>query len=414
MKTRSKKMTNSQMEAALRKRLLIILYFGFVSLGLPDTVLGVAWPKMRLTFEAPLEMAGLLISLTTILSVFSSLSTGWLMKRWNAGKILTICAFTTALAMLGYGLAPSAAVVAGFTILFGLGQGAVDTAVNSFMSRHYSSRQMNWIHGCWGVGATGGPLVFTAVFALGLSWRAGYLTIFVIQMALGLFFLTTLKLWPNDREADAAKDIRNGQVKPASNKASAGKKSWLGAASGVAFYVFYPGVEVVTGLWGASYLVEVLNCEASTAGAAVAMYWASLTAGRFLVGFVADKFENAAIMRGGLAVASIGIAIIFFTASPAFFFAALAFIGLGLSPLYPTMMHETPQRAGAERLELVTGFQVGAALAGTAVVPALTGFLARHLSLEVLPWVLMVFAAMLILTHEVSARASRQRMTKPR
>lgn len=385
------------MQETRRRQLLVILYFGFVSLGLPDTVLGVAWPQMRLTFDAPLETAGLLISLTTIISFFASLSTGWVMKRWNAGMVLTVCAFTTAAAMLGYGLAPGIIFVTVSTALFGIGQGAVDTAVNAFVARHYSSRQMNWIHGCWGLGATSGPLIFTGVFALGAAWRAGYLAIFCIQFCLGLFFLSRLKLWPNEK---------SGGEEASSNAAAENfeARNRLAPAAGVAFYFFYPGLEVVTGLWGASYLISVLNCEPATAGAAIAMYWGSLTVGRFLIGIISNKLSSRAIIRGGLGAVLIGIALIFSAATPFAFFAALAFIGLGLAPLYPTMMHETPKRVGHKRLELVTGFQVGAALAGMVIIPALVGFLAVRLSLSlaILPWTLLIFALLIIAAHEVS------------
>ncbi len=389
------------MEEALRGRLLIILYVGFVSLGLPDAVLGVAWPQMRQSFGSPLSTAGLLMSLTTLISFFASLSTGWVMKRWNAGMILTVCAFTTALAMLGCGLAPAIAFVAAAAVLFGAGQGAVDTAVNAFVARHYSSRQMNWVHASWGVGATGGPLVFAAVFGLDLGWRAGYIALFALQASLGLFFFYRLKIWPNGNGGET--QAESGQAKEFSGKAA--PTGFLAPAAGVAFYFLYPGLEVVTGLWGASYLTGVLHCEAGVAGAAIAMYWGSLTVGRFLIGFVADKFASRAVIRGGLGSVLVGIALMFAASAPPLFFAALAFIGLGLAPLYPTMMHETPKRVGdSDRLELVAGFQVGAALAGMMVIPALVGFMADHfaLSLGILPWTLLFFAALVISAQELS------------
>ena len=388
------------MDETGRKRwLLIILYLGFISLGLPDTVLGVAWPAMRREFSAPLEWAGWLMSLTTIISVLSSLAAVWIMKRCHAGVILTASALMTSTAMLGYGLAPGMAVVAAFTLLFGIGQGAVDTAVNAHMARNYSSRHMNWIHGCWDLGATGGPLVFTAVFGLGRSWRDGYLTIFAVQLALGLLFLLTLKLWREPSGDDAEAEGPRGET-----DGSRGRWNPVRAYAGVCFYFCYPGVEVVTGLWGASYLVEVLGASPSLAGAALTMYWGSLTCGRFVVGFIAGRYSNLAIMRGGLTLVALGLVMAALAPGAAPFAVALGLLGLGLSPLYPTMMHETPQRAGFDRSDKIIGFQVGAALAGAALLPTLAGFLMRYgLSVASLPRLLMFMAVLLIMAHELSA-----------
>ncbi|MDR2869377.1 MAG: MFS transporter [Deferribacteraceae bacterium] len=386
--------------ALQRRQLLLVLYIGFISLGLPDTILGVAWPQMQLTFGVPLETAGLLVGLTTIVSFVASLSTGLVLKRISTGMILTVCALTTAFAMLGYGLAPSIYAIAFATLFFGIGQGAVDTAVNAFMTRHYSARQMNWIHGCWGMGATGGPMVFTAIFALGMPWRAGYISVFLIQLCFGLFFMSRLKIWPNEKTANSV-----AQEAQQTNNTT-GKKRFISPAAGVVFYMLYPGVDSVIGLWGASYLITELGSSLATAGAAITMYWGCQMTGRFLIGIVSNRFSGAAIIRGGLSMALIGIAIIFATATPVAFIAALAFIGLGLAPLYPTMMHETPKRAGTANLERITGFQVGANMAGCIVIPTAVGFLVKQptMSMAIIPWVLLIFAAFIITAHEISVR----------
>lgn len=383
-----------------RKRwLLAVLYLGFVSLGLPDTVLGVAWPEMHLEFAAPLAWAGWLLTLTTVVSALSSLAAGWLMTCCRAGLILAVSAILTSAAMLGYGLAPGMMVVGAVTLLFGVGQGAVDSAVNAHMARNYSARHMNWAHGCWGLGATGGPLLFTAVFGLGLSWRSGYLAIFAVQVVFGIIFLLTLGLW---RESLAPEAPADGGPKEAADDSG-----WnpVRAYAGVAFYFCYSGLEIVAGLWGASYLVEELGTRPSLAGAALTMYWASLTLGRFAVGFIADRVDNAAIVRGGLGLAAAGLVLAALIPGPAAFAVALGLLGLGLSPLYPTMMHETPRRTGSARSDRIISFQVGAALAGAAALPMLAGFLIQHVfSLAALPRILMFTAVLLIAAHELSAK----------
>ncbi len=378
--------------------LLIILYLGFVSLGLPDTVLGVAWPAMRLDFQASLAWAGALISLTTVISVFSSLAAGRLMTRFSAGPILCVCAFMTAGAMLGYARAPGLMTVVLLTGLFGLGQGAVDTAVNAYMSRHYSARQMNWVHGFWGLGATGGPLIFTAAFSLGQSWRTGYLAIFYLQISLALIFLLTLGLWKKPaREPGPAPESANHQ--PGLRAEGSPKR----AGAGVAFYFLYPGLEVVTGLWGASYLIEVKGVGPPLASAALTLYWGSLTLGRFAVGLAAGRFGNPAIIRGALTLVALALIMATLASGPGGLIGALGLLGLGLAPLYPTMMHETPKRTGLEGLDKFISYQVGAALAGAAILPGLAGIVVRQAGLELLPKILMLMAVLLIAAWQISA-----------
>lgn len=379
-----------------RLRLLIIIYLGFVSLGLPDTVLGVAWPGLRLELGAPLAWAGLLAGLCTLVSVLASLAAIRLMKRLSTGSILAACALTTATAMLGYSLAPNLAVIIGFTLLFGLGQGAVDTAVNAHMARHYSARHMNWVHGFWGLGATGGPLIFAAAFGLGAGWRAGYLALFGVQLSLGLLFLATLPWW----RTEAGRRPENVPEPDPGHPAPSARRAFFG----VAFYFFYPGLEVVIGLWGASYLVETIGLGSSEAGTALALYWGSLTLGRFALGPAAERFGNSALIRAGLALVSVGVLAAYLASSPLLFIAALGHIGLGLSPLYPSMMHETLRRTGPERLEKIIGFQVGAALAGAAVLPALAGLLLRREGLDKFPGLLVALTLVLIVMHELSNR----------
>jgi fucose permease len=387
-------------ETVRKRRLLLILYLGFISLGLPDTVLGVAWPEMRLDFAAPLAWAGGLLTLCTLVSAGSSILAGRL-TNCRPGVIFTVSALMTAAAMLGYGLAPGLAVVAAATLLFGVGQGAVDSTVNAHMAQHYSSRHMNWVHGCWGLGATGGPLVFTAVFGLGLSWRCGYLALCLVQAAFGLLFWRTLKLWRASAAASADETAR---------EANGGVWNPLRASAGVAFYFGYSGLEIVAGLWAASYLVEVLGAAPFLAGAAMTMYWASLTVGRFAVGFIAGRCRNVAIVRGGLGLSSAGLLVAALVPGVVAFTVGLGLLGLGLAPLYPTMMHETAQRTGPERAGRVISFQVGAALAGGAVLPFGAGCLIqRMLSLAALPWLLLATAAILIVVHELSARGVASR-----
>jgi len=383
-------------ELRRRRCLLLILYLGFISLGLPDTVLGVAWPAMRVDLGASLAWAGGLMTLTTLLSFCSSLAAGRLMAKYQAGFILCFCAFLTAGAMLGYSLAPTLGLLMVFTVLFGLGQGAVDTAVNAYMSRHYSARQMNWVHGFWGLGASGGPLIFTAAFGLGFGWRGGYSALFALQFGLALIYLLTLKLWRNS-------DGETGRAATGPEAELGRKASPKRAAAGVAFYFFYPGLEGVTGLWGASYLIEVKGLGPGSASAALTLYWASLTLGRFAIGLAAGRFSNGAIIRASLALVAVALILAAFSPGPASLTASFSLLALGLAPLYPTMMHETPRRAGLGNNDRIISYQVGAAMVGAALWPALAGLALRQVGLDFLPKLLMLMAVLLISAQRISA-----------
>lgn len=401
---------NCDMDRDIRAKLLILLYLSFVSLGLPDSVLGAAWPSMRLSFEKPLEYAGMLVSMTTILSVCSSMSCGFVTARWNTGVIITVCGFMTASAMFGYAFAGQWFSLLFFTVFFGLGQGAVDTAVNAYMSRNYSSRHMNWVHCCWGVGSTGGPLLMTMAFSLELSWRVGYAAIGAIQLVLSCIFLFSLRLW--SKASENPRNIAENKTPPREEKESEEKDKPITAClAGTLFYFAYPGIEMVVGLWGASYLVEQLGASPSAAAISITLFWASLTLGRFLVGFVATRMSNAAIIRTGLLLAATGTGLIAASESVLLNRAALLFIGLGIAPLYPTMMHDTLHRVGQDYLDRQIGLQVGGALAGSAVLPALVGLAARHASLALFGYAVAVFIFVVFLAHEVSFRAAARQTT---
>lgn len=412
-----------------RRCLLIILYLSFISLGLPDAILGVAWPEMRGAFEKTMEHAGILLSMTTLISVGASLATGFFTARWSTGLLITACGFTTAAAMFGYGASATWGVLLFFTFFFGIGQGAVDTAVNAYMARTYSARHMNWVHCCWGMGATGGPLIMTAVFSLGLSWRSGYAAIALVQLVLSLIFLFTLKLWrphpqggqatgphrqPVRTNADTCADTAAGTdlATGMNADADAGRpglsrnKLLAAGGAGILFYFLYPGIELVTGLWGASYLVENLGASPAQAAISITLFWMSLAAGRFLTGLLAARFPNVRLLRMGLLLAICGALLMATGGNIPLCRLALLLIGLGLSPLYPTMMHDTPRRVGRGYADRLIGFQVGAALAGSALLPVLAGFTMTSLGLPLFGCILMAFAVLVLAAHEISLRNS--------
>lgn len=394
------------MQKEMKQRLLLaVLYLSFISLGLPDTVLGTVWPEMRHAFGKTLDYAGVLIAMTTIISAITSFGSGYVTQRLSTWAILTACGFMTAAAMFGYAFSPAWAMLLFFTVFFGIGQGAVDTAVNSTMSRHYSSRHMNWVHCCWGIGATGGPFIISTVFAMDASWRVGYGVIGTIQAVLAVIFLLSRRLWdaaPSEEapgpENPALPQEADGSLTPAAQR--------LASVSGMLFYFLYSGVEIVVGLWGASWLIGRYHITPASAAMIITLYWGALTAGRFLVGFFAERFTNRSLIRGGIAIAFCSAALLALDPGCMISEMALVLIGLGVAPLYPTMMHDTPRRVGLAASDRQTGFQVGSALAGATLIPPMVGVIAQHRGLTVFAPALLFFCLLVLAAHEVSLRFS--------
>lgn len=404
---------------ANRVVLLFILYLSFVSLGLPDTALGVAWPRMRHSFGAALDVAGMLTALVTICSVVSSLSTGWVLGRMCTGLLLAVCGFLTGGALLGYALAPALWLLVVCAVPQGLGQGAVDAAVNTYMARHYSARQMNWVHACWGLGATGGPFLLTLAFTAGYSWRAGYGVLAGVQLALSVLFVCTLPLWQHDAAPVSPADAPVPGTPPVPCRPDEhaggmprGGHRRLCVGAGVAAYFIYPGIETVAGLWGASYMVEVLGASVTTAGGTIALYWGALTLGRVGAGWLAGRYGAATLIRGGCILALAGAGLTAGADGPWGFLAGLALVGLGIGPFYPSLMHDTPRRLGPIGVERIIGVQVGASLAGATIIPLLVGAAAQRVSLELFCPVLAGFTALLLGLHECSL-ACAPRVQRP-
>lgn len=364
--------------------LLLIIYLGYISLGLPDTVLGVAWPQMRLDLHQGVEWAGILATVTISCSAVSGFSSGFFINRVAAGTLLTVSCFMTGFSLLGFGLAPSFASVLLLTVPLGLGGGCIDAAMNSFIARHYSSRHMSWLHCSWGVGATIGPTLMTTMIAAGYGWRWGYGVIAAIQLTMGAVFLATLRFWSMGRPAAVAASMTE-------DVPSGGRwRPWydLSAWYSVLSFFFYTGAEYGFGLWGAIFLINCRGFSEEQAGYAVALYWGALTCGRFVSGLIADRVGNRRMIIGGILLALTGVAVLALAGTSVLLWPALVLMGGGLAPIYPCQMHETPRRFARERSNIIIGFQSGSACVGIAVLPTLTGWLGGRFGFSLLPAVL--------------------------
>ena len=358
--------------------LLGLIYLAFISLGLPDSVLGVAWPTMRVDLGQTLEAAGLLTMVLTTCSAISGFASGFVLARLGTGKVVAISGFLTGLALLGFALAPPFRWILWLLVPLGLGASAVDAGLNHFVARHYSARHMNWLHGCWGIGATIGPVVMGAALASRFGWQAGYAVIALLQLMLAALFVRHLRLWANAPEQPVAAADPSGKGSAAAHSPPPGWAAWLAPA----IYLVYTTIELGTGLWAASILVDGRGAEPARAGLWVAGFFGAIMVGRFAVGLVANRLGNRLLVRAGIGLAIVGAVLFALPFLPDLFnLAGLVLLGLGCAPIYPALMHEATQRFDAATARTVIGRQVAFAYIGCALGPAALGLLGAHLGL---------------------------------
>lgn len=380
--------------------LLVLVYAAFISLGLPDSALGVAWPAMRAGWGQPLEAIGIFSIIVTICSAISGFASARVLKRLGAGPVVLISCVLTGGAMLGFSLAPSFLWLIPLAFPFGLGAGSVDAGLNHFVAEHYSSRHMNWLHGCWGVGATVGPIVMGWAIA-GPGWTSGYRAIASIQLGLAVVFLISLPLWNKENAVpEKSEEELSSRPLPGSTPKWA---AWLGPV----LYFVYTAIEFGTGLWAASILVDDRGVDKALAGTLLSCFYGSIMAGRFLTGFIASKADNRTLARCGLAIAFLGA--VLFAASGRnlpLSVVALVLLGLGCAPVYPSLMHETPRRFDPDTARTVVGRQVAFAYIGGAIVPPLFGLMAAHIGLWVIMPGVALSAALMLALSEILNRAT--------
>lgn len=379
--------------------LLAIAYLGFISLGLPDTLIGVAWPSVRETFGLSHVSLAVIFFGTGLSYFFSSLFTGKWLRLVGTGALLAGSTALVALGMGGYAVAPAWTLFAVFTILHGLGSGAIDAGLNHYAAHHFSARHMNWLHACYSLGATGGSLLMATVVALEMPWRQGYGMIGFALGALALTFLLTRNQW-SDGDSPA------GEGHPAGTGMLDALRDPTVRLQATLFF-FYTGLEVTVGQWSYTLLTESRGLSHSLAGAAVTGYWASIFVGRLIFGGVVSRVGIDRFLRWSTGVALAGVAGVALDISTAVSFAALVLTGLALATIYPCLMTRTPQRLGAALASHAIGFQVSAAMLGAAALPSLTGWIAGWNGLPSIAWTAAGIAFAVVLLHERLLRKDR-------
>ena len=371
--------------------LLIIIYIAFISLGLPDSMLGAAWPLMQREMGLPLEGAGLVSTIVSAGTIVSSLLSGKLIKKLGTGLLTMLSVLMTALALLGFSATQSYYWLCLMAIPLGLGAGAVDAALNDFVARNFSSRHMSWLHAFWGVGATSGPLLLAYVVSQSGRWQGGYRTVSIIQFVLVAILALSLPLWRTQDKAngeDTAQSTKNGSI-------------WKipGMLPNLISFFGYCGMELTAGLWFASFLVAERGLTAETASAWASSYYFGIMLGRMINGFLTMKFSSKTLIRSGQVLILSGL-ILLFIPKATFSLIGLLLVGMGCAPIYPSMLHETPARFGEENSSRLMGIQMASAYLGLTVMPPLVGLIASKTSLSIFPWALLLLWILNVLGSE--------------
>ena len=378
--------------------LLGIIYLAFISLGLPDSLLGSAWPAMYREFAVPVSYAGGISAIISIGTVISSLQSDRLTKRLGTGRVTALSVLTTAVALFGFSVSHSFAALCLWAIPYGLGAGSVDASLNNYVALHYASRHMSWLHCMWGLGASLGPYIMGYALTGG-GWSTGYRIIALLQFALAAALLLTLPLWKT-RAADAAGAER---LPPLPLK----KVIRIpGAKEVMAVFFCYCAVEQTAILWTSSYLALRWGLSAQEAASHASLFFVGITAGRALSGFLTLKFNDTQMIRLGQAVLLAGVLCLLLPFGTSSALTGLVLVGLGCAPVYPSIIHSTPDRFGADQSQAIIGIQMASAYVGTCLMPPLFGLIANHISVSLLPPYLLVLLAMMALMHERLLKAT--------
>jgi fucose permease len=390
--------------------LILLAFIAFIALGMPDGLLGVGWPSIRAGFSIPLDAIGMLLTAGVAGYMTSSSLSGFLLSRLGVGRMLTASCLLTGLALLGYTLVPAWWLMVLLGVFAGLGAGAIDAGLNTYVAAHFGEGLMQWLHASWGVGITTGPLLMTLGLTALNSWRFGYRLVGGFQIALAACFVLTLALWSRDpAPAGGEAERKLTDYRTPIGETLRRPQVWLS----VALFLLYVGAEASLGTWTYSLLTESRQVDPTLAGFFAGSYWFTFTLGRIAAGLIAGRIGVDKLVLGGLAGALLGALLLVWNPSEIANVFAVAVIGLSIAPIFPAMMSGTRIRVGDRYAANTIGMQMAAAGLGTAVIPSLMGVLARRISLEVIPLCLLAVYAALLGVYLLALRARKAQQAGP-
>lgn len=372
--------------------LLAVIYLSFISLGLPDSVLGAAWPTIYPQFGVPLSYAGIVSTIISLGTVTSCLLSDRLTRWLGTGKLTLLSVACTAAALFGFSVSGSFIALCLWAIPYGLGAGSVDAGLNNYVALHYKSQHMSWLHCFWGVGASIGPAIMGAAITGGMGWNGGYRIISVMQIVLTAILVFSLPLWKGrgeENKADKGKPLSLSQI-----------ISIPGVKSVMVCFFCYCALEQTTGLWASTFLVMRWGVSAEQAATLAGLFFIGITAGRAVSGFATFKFNDAQMVRIGQDIVLAGIALLLLPIGRMAAMIGFVAIGVGCAPIYPSLIHSTPDHFGADKSQAIVGVQMASAYLGTCLMPTLFGVLANAMSVRFMPFYLLALLALMLVTHE--------------
>lgn len=384
--------------------LLAIIYIAFISLGLPDSLVGAGWPVMHQDLDVPIAYAGIITMIIAGGTILSSLASERVTRRFGVGVVTAVSVGMTAAALVGFSFSGSFWMLCLWAIPYGLGAGAVDAALNNYVAIHYAARHMNWLHACWGLGASISPFIMSFALAAGSGWSSAYLIVGLLQVALTFAVLISIPLWkkvhpivPSAPDDALDEPAGKGATHVPLSRALRIPGVWLILT---AFFA-YCALESTAILWASTYLVDDRGVDAATAAAFASLFLLGVTAGRFLAGFVADRVGDRWMIRGGFLTVALGVVLLALPVNTTVLaLVGLVIAGLGCAPIYPAIIHSTPVNFGRRNSQAIIGVQMAAAYTGSTLAPPLFGVLSTWTGMWILPLFLAVLVALGLLMSE--------------
>jgi fucose permease len=399
--------------------ILVIIYLAFIGLGLPDGILGSAWPSMHVDIGVHVDYAGYIQMIIALGTIVSSLLSNRLTKKLGTGKLTFISVLMTALALLGFSYSNQYWMLLLWAIPYGLGAGSVDAALNGYVALNYGSHHMSWLHCMWGLGASFGPYIIGNILALGYPWKTGYRVMGLIQVGLSLVLFLSLPAWRIVREEKARKKAEANLAARAEGAVTEEDHAELsfaevlkipGAVQILLAFFAYIAVETTNGLWIASYLNLSRGFNTIDAAKWASLFYIGITIGRAINGFLTFIFRDKHLIRGGAFLIILGTLLLIFAPHPYVLLAGILLLGLGCAPVYPSIIHQTPDIFGEEKVYAMVGLQMAAAYTGTLTMPALFGILARQFHTGLLPYYLLFSAILFVVAYEWTLKKSHARL----
>ncbi len=378
----------------------------FISLGLPDSVLGSAWPSMYQSFGSNLSAAGIVAMLISFCTVISSLMCDRLVRKLGTGLLTTISVGTTAIALIGFSFSSRLWMLCLWGIPYGFGAGSVDAALNNYVAVHYKARHMSWLHCFWGVGASLGPYIMGMCLVRDWGWHNGYRILSIIQIALTIVLVLSLPLWKKKGDLKEREILSSEPVKYKEIVKLPGAWQVL-----LAFFC-YCSLEQLAGLWGASYMIYAKGINEETAAALIALYFAGITLGRVLSGFLTMKFSDRQLILFGEIIIFAGIAVLSFASNTVILCIGFCLVGTGCAPIYPCVIHQTPARFGTNVSQAMISLQMASAYVGTTLSPAMTGFLMEKINMYLFPIMAFLFALLMFFMTEMANASDKRKSAR--